>query len=171
MPKLIPLDGKVFSRWTVICRVKNKNQRGTFYKCKCECGTIRTVRNDGLLYGLSKCCGCITDGNIKHGRAVDGKNNTRTYKAWRNMISRCRWPNHKCWKWYGGRGIKVNYKNFDHFLSDAGEAPTESHTIDRIDNDKSYEPGNCRWVTMAEQRKNQFNGSRFKGPYGTSKEM
>lgn len=80
---------------------------------------------------------------------------TPTYQAWRNMRQRCLNPNHPHWASYGGRGIAVcdRWSSFERFLADMGARP-EGLTLDRIDNDGNYEPGNCRWATKAAQQQN-----------------
>lgn len=79
-----------------------------------------------------------------------------TYQVWRNMIYRCYNPNNKSFKNYGGRGIKVCDEwrfSFQTFLHDMGERPPRL-TLDRINNDGNYTPGNCRWATYKEQNNN-----------------
>lgn len=76
----------------------------------------------------------------------------RSYASWSSMISRCKNPNVESWPIYGGRGITVceRWKRFENFLSDMGEKPP-GFSIDRIDPDGNYQPGNCRWIPNAEQ--------------------
>lgn len=90
------------------------------------------------------------------GRAFHGMRRTSTYTIWSGMIQRCTNPRHPNFADYGGRGITVceRWLTFVNFLADMGERP-EGLSIDRIDNDGNYEPGNCRWATAAEQAVNK----------------
>lgn len=85
-----------------------------------------------------------------------GMSDTATYRSWGSMIQRCCNPNNPRYPEWGGRGIKVceRWLSFENFLADMGERP-EGLTLDRIDNEGHYEPGNCRWSTHREQRMNQ----------------
>ena len=90
-----------------------------------------------------------------HGHSVGGKK-TSMYRRWQSMWERCNYPKHRTYKYYGGRGIVVceRWSKFENFLADMGEPPP-GMSLDRIDNDGNYEPGNCRWATGKEQRLNQ----------------
>lgn len=82
--------------------------------------------------------------------------------AWRNMIHRCTQPKNKAYSNYGGRGISVCdawLNSFDAFLRDVGPKPSPELSLDRLDNDKGYEPGNCAWRTRAEQQANRRSRS------------
>ena len=92
-----------------------------------------------------------------HGHSA-GK--TPEYRAWSNMLSRCRNPNTPRFDCYGGRGIKVCKRwerSFIAFLADVGFRPSTRHSLDRIKNDRGYFPGNVRWATRAEQLANRRN--------------
>lgn len=105
-------------------------------------------------------------GNINTTKAArHGMFGTPTHNSWANMRRRCLDPNSNRYKHYGGRGIKIcsrwldRVHGFKNFLKDMGERPSRL-TLDRIDNDGNYEPGNCRWATYSEQTLNQRKRSR-----------
>ena len=97
-------------------------------------------------------------GHARHGHAIGGKPSP-TYRSWTAMIARCTYPSQPQYESYGGRGISVceRWRSFDNFLADMGERPAGT-TLDRIDNDGTYEPGNCRWATPTEQQTNKRPG-------------
>ena len=98
-------------------------------------------------------------GSATSGRTYNpsGESSTRTYSCWKNMKQRCLNPNNKYYHRYGGRGIKIHktwVDNFNKFLEDMGDCPP-GLTIERIDNEGDYEPGNCKWDTMENQTRNR----------------
>jgi len=79
------------------------------------------------------------------------------YRSWRAMRDRCTNPNSPNWAYYGGRGITVcaRWDDYETFMADMGQRPSPDHTLDRLDPDKDYEPGNVRWATASEQQRNK----------------
>lgn len=136
--------------------------------CICDCG-VEVVRLWANLTqsekdGRRQSCGCWakeitgqtfreyneTGENTKHGLTA-----TRTYVTWQAMLARCNRPQHPSYPNYGGRGIHVceRWSSFQSFVADMGIRPPNT-SIDRINNDGNYEPGNCRWATQKEQTRN-----------------
>lgn len=123
----------------------------------CDCGVIKTAPLLPVLQGSTKSCGCVrAKGRVPvHGHTWAG-GFSPTYTTWANMIQRCTNPNKRKFKDYGGRGIAVcaEWRKFAGFLADMGEKPPNL-TLDRINNDGDYEPGNCRWATHKQQANNR----------------
>lgn len=90
----------------------------------------------------------------RYGQAAASR--TRAYRAWTGMLRRCTNPSSKDWVRYGGRGITVclRWHRFEDFLADMGPCPDDL-TLDRINNEGNYEPGNCRWTTWEQQMLNR----------------
>lgn len=159
MRRFIDLTGQKFGRLVVIKQVGKSKTGGPLWLCQCICGKEIIVRSSSLKNGHTKSCGCLQKEIVtKHGQS--GRNKTRTYSIWEHIIQRCTNKNHKAYKNYGGRRITVckrwsNKKNgFINFLKDIGEIPKDKE-IDRIDNNKGYNPKNFRLVTHQENNRNK----------------
>lgn len=155
MVALIDLTGRTFGFLTVMSRAENSAAGKARWLCRCTCGAQATVVGSALSNGSVKSCGRhkATDAAIRFRK--HGQSGTRTYQAWSNMRRRCTDPSIRQYKDYGGRGITVceRWDSFPNFLSDMGEVPVGT-SLDRINNDGNYEPGNCRWATRIQQSHN-----------------
>lgn len=76
-------------------------------------------------------------------------------RALSNIFQRCHNPLNKAFKYYGGRGIKCFYTEANEIIAEIGKRPNSKYSIDRINNDGHYEPGNIRWATSAQQQANR----------------
>jgi hypothetical protein len=96
--------------------------------------------------------------SVNHGMSA-----TKVYRSWLQMIHRCFNPNHCHFERYGGRGITTtsDWLDFNNFFRDMGHPPTGGHSLDRLDNNKSYSKNNCRWATPIEQANNRSSNRRI----------
>jgi len=152
MATLQDLTGQVFDRLRVVRRVTDSHY--VKWWCQCDCGKMVAVRANHILAGASRSCGCLRAGNhLQHG----GRHTTE-YQSWAGMRQRCHNPRNPNFKNYGARGIRVFeqwQRSFAAFRFWVGPSPSPQHSIDRIDNDGHYEPGNVRWATPKEQNANR----------------
>lgn len=160
------LTGMQFGRWTVLSEdepVFYGRTRVRYWLCRCECGTVRRVKEESLKRGKSSSCGCyhsdVMRGSGKW-KTTHGQTYTRLYRIYRHMINRCTNPNDIRYDKYGGRGISVcdEWSTFEEFYKWAVSAGyRDDLSIDRIDNNKGYYPDNCRWATNSIQANNKSN--------------
>lgn len=151
------LTGKRFNRLLVLDRAESDRHGKTRWKVKCDCGNVKIVDRGSLLSGKTKSCGCLKREKTIQRNTTHGKSKTREHNAWSEMKDRCLNPNEKAYRHYGGRGITVcdRWKDsFENFLEDMGLCPL-GLTLERVDNDKGYSPGNCKWATWKEQAQNR----------------
>lgn len=159
--RLIDLSGAEFGNLIVLHRAPNHEtpcgQAVTSWVCKCKCGKEITVTSQNLRRGHTKSCGClIPQHNLKHGDCVN-HTISRLYNIWAGMKARCYNTHNPRYEYYGKRGIKVcnGWLSFESFRRWAlCNGYSDDLTIDRIDNDGDYAPGNCRWTTQKVQSNN-----------------
>lgn len=149
--------GQRFGRLTVKSRLPNKNKDVRFL-CICDCGKEASVRSDHLKSGKTKSCGCYNKERLISTHTKHNGSHDRLYKTWSSMKNRCSNPKFKQYNDYGGRGISVCSQWYDYALFREwclSHGYTDGLQLDRIDNDKGYEPENCRFVSRIENMNNR----------------
>lgn len=170
----VDLVGQQFGRLTILRRAENDTRGQAKWTCRCICGQEKVIRGKDLRDGKTQSCGCLQRSIAKEWMAVlnrtpamrervaaarrtHGLTGTRGFRSWSSMHTRCLNPKHEAYPRYGGRGITVCERwlhSFENFLTDMGERPP-GRSLDRIDPEGNYEPGNCRWSTPFEQTHNR----------------
>lgn len=142
------LTGQTFGLWQVLCQHSITNRGQTLWLCRCQCGKEKAVSGSSLRSGNRGCRSCR---HLRHGKIASAE-----YRSWKHMLYRCNNQRCKSYPDYGGRGITVcdRWLSFEAFHHDMGDKPSPWHSINRIDNNGNYEPGNCEWSTPVEQARN-----------------
>lgn len=169
MSRYQDLTGQKFGRLTVLEYAGRDNGRFSLWRCRCVCGKYTTARASSLRYGTTKSCGCLQAERTKeaattHGLSGGRKQTPRLYRIWRNMKSRCFNPKTPKFQNHGGRGITVctDWLQYASFHDWAMQNDYDDWlTLERIDNNGDYEPGNCKWVTPKQQNLNTRRNRLF----------
>lgn len=160
MPAFKNITGLRFGR-LVVLEPRSRDRNGVRWLCRCDCGQQPIIRGVDLTSGNTKSCGCLNRETRASRSTTHGQTYTAIWRSWVAMHQRCLNPRTKDYKNYGGRGVTICDRwlhNFVTFRADIlaaiGDRPP-GMTLDRIDNDGDYEPGNVRWATPKQQRANQ----------------
>jgi hypothetical protein len=137
-----------YGQLTLIRVLDRRERGGRVGLWRCDCGTEKEIPFVRVKGGSSKSCGCLI--------RTHGATGTPEYVAWGAMRARCSATEGPDFNSYGARGIGVcaRWSSFANFLADMGPKPSSAHSLGRRDNDKGYEPSNCRWETPEQQQRN-----------------
>lgn len=154
--KQIDISGVRFGLWTAIKRLPPVGVSSRWL-CVCDCGTEKSVSMANLRNGATQSCGCAFRAAMRKRNTTHGLAGTFEYRVWSGIKTRCENPRHRSYKWYGAIGVKMceEWKDFTCFLSDVGNAPSRSHSLDRINPAGDYEKSNCRWALQETQANNK----------------
>lgn len=153
MGQFVDITGQRYGTLIAIHPTERRTKGGGYiWRFKCDCGNTKDIPANSVRTGMVKSCGC----QYKYVCEQD----KRLFTIWVNMRQRCSNPNSPNYNRYGARGIKVcddweSFKKFRKWSIQNGY--NDSLTIDRIDNDCGYNPGNCRWTTVLQQQRNRGN--------------
>ena len=150
--KALNLTGSIYGNLTVLSSLRKNNR--IYWLCECSCGELNEVQTGNLTGGKTNSCGC------REQMKTHGMTKTKAYHIWQGAKNRCFNKNNDHYHRYGGRGISMcdDWANsFESFYEHIGDMPSENHEIDRIDNNKNYEPKNVRWTTRHENNINRID--------------
>lgn len=168
MSKFQDLTGQKFGRLTVVS-LKHKQYRRedgcvvkTTWNCACDCGGTKPVTSSNLVTGHTRSCGCLSDESRGVAATKHGKSGHTLFITWLGIKARCYNPKSTSYKTYGAVGVGMFepwIKDFEAFytyvVSELGDRPTPKHSLDRVDGELNYEPGNIRWATDEQQSNNR----------------
>lgn len=156
MAKFKSLTGNTFGNLKAVFLYGKNKQGRSMWACQCACGSEAVVEASKLINGHTKSCGCYRDGKTRerrtsHGLTAAGSEYRYMYNTYHRAKGRCENKNNYSYSYYGGRGIEFRFTSVEQLALEVGPKPTPEHSIDRIDNDGHYEPGNVRWASKSTQ--------------------
>lgn len=161
MSELKNIIGQTFGNLKVIARDENSHNGKAMWICECKCGNIVSVYGTYLRNGHTKSCGCLVGQKAIQRSTIHGMTRTSIHNVWKTMKQRCFNPKNHKYRIYGERGITVcdewknDFRAFYEFVSKLPHFGEKGYSIDRIDVNGNYEPGNVRWATAKEQQLNR----------------
>lgn len=159
-PHAKKITGQRFGRLVALGPIARQNKR-IMWLCQCDCGQITIAPTADLRNGHTRSCGCLLSDFTVQKNTSHGLSHEPLYQIWLNIIKRCTNPAMKHFASYGGRGIAMcdewrhDFASFYEHVSKLPYCREKGYSLDRIDNDGNYEPGNLQWSTQKEQCRNR----------------
>lgn len=153
--RLVP--GAKYGKLTVLKFAHYNKSFNAYYLFACDCGTQKEIQGSSVTGGVVVSCGCVWKKHIRTHAITHNLCYSPEYAAYQNAQQRCKSTQPHVWRNYGGRGIGFSFTSFEQWYNELGLKPTPKHSVDRIDNNRGYEPNNVRWATRHEQSLNRVN--------------